>query len=96
MGAEYTRRMLEDAIRRLRDEGTVTLAVRVRPGARETAVTGVLADGSFKMDVAGKPEDGEANVALVRFLAKAFGVPADAVRILAGAGARRKMVKIGA
>ena len=81
--------------RRLAREGAVTLAIRVRPNAPRTAWKATLADGSLKVDVAAPPEEGRANAALAAWIADAVGVPHANVRIVAGAGARRKLVRVG-
>ena len=46
------------------------------------------------MRVRAAPHEGEANVALERVLAKALGVPASRVEIVAGPTARIKRVRI--
>lgn len=48
--------------------------------------------GAARLRVAAPPVDGAANAAVVTFLAKAFGLPKGAVRILAGESGRRKRV----
>lgn len=52
---------------------------------------GVL-DGVLKARVTAPAVDGAANHALVRLLADELGVPKSAVRIVAGASARQKLV----
>ena len=55
----------------------VTLAVRVQPGAKRTAVVGVYGEGDaarLKIQVHAQPIDGRANDALIEFLAEMFGV----------------------
>ncbi|HET7791154.1 MAG TPA: DUF167 domain-containing protein [Gemmatimonadales bacterium] len=69
------------------------ITVHVVPRARETAVAGRHGD-AVKIRIAAAPSDGAANEALVRFLARALGVPRGAVRIAAGAAARRKRVEV--
>jgi uncharacterized protein YggU (UPF0235/DUF167 family) len=44
--------------------------------------------------VAAPPVDGAANAALVRVLADALHVPPSAIRIVAGAAGRRKVVDV--
>jgi len=50
--------------------------------------------GGIKVRVAAPPVDGAANDELVRFLAERLGVPRAAVRLVAGAAARRKTVTV--
>lgn len=86
--------MTDALIKRLAAEGAITVAVRVRPHAKVTQIKEVMSDGSLKIDLAAVPEDSKANVALVWFLAGIFSVPASHIRILSGATARVKLVRI--
>jgi uncharacterized protein (TIGR00251 family) len=72
---------------------TLRIRVRVSPGARRTAVVGRYGDG-WKVRVAAPPEDGRANAELERHLADILGVDRRAVRIVAGARGREKVVAI--
>lgn len=76
-----------------RDDG-VLLHVRLTPKAARDAVEGceTLADGRcvLKARVRAVPEDGAANEAARRLLAKALGLAASKVRLEAGATARLK------
>jgi hypothetical protein len=49
---------------------------------------------ALKVRLAAPPVDGEANEALVRFLADALDRPRRAVRLTSGAGSRRKTVEV--
>jgi uncharacterized protein (TIGR00251 family) len=69
------------------------LTVHVQPRARRTETAGRHGD-ALKVRLAAPPVGGEANEALIRFLAMRLDVPARAVRIVAGAGGRRKIVEI--
>ncbi len=88
--------MLDVFRQRLRDDGSVTIDVRARPGAPDNRIVAVLADGSVKADLAAAPEDGAANIALVKLFAEAFGVSQHNVALTAGYSARRKRVRITA
>jgi hypothetical protein len=74
-------------------QGSVRIRVRVSPGARRTAVAGRYGDG-WKVRVAAPPEDGRANAELERHLADILGVDRRAVRIVAGARGRDKLIEI--
>ena len=82
---------------RVSQEG-LEVRVRVTPkGGRDALeAVGTLADGSpvLKVRVRAAPEDGAANAAVLRLLAKAVGRPASAARLAAGASARVKTVTI--
>ena len=81
------------------EEGSVTLQIHARPGAKVTAVVGVHGDGGdarLKIVLAAPPVDGEANAVLRSFLADAFGVAQRNVTLLRGESGRRKTVRIEA
>jgi uncharacterized protein len=63
------------------------------PGARRSEITGV-ADGRLRVRLAAPAHEGKANAELVRFLAASLQVPRSAVSLVAGAGARRKLVRV--
>lgn len=65
----------------------------MQPRAARSEVAGRHGD-AIKIRVAAPPVDGEANEALVRFLAKILGVPRSAVSITAGQAGRRKRVRV--
>jgi uncharacterized protein len=73
--------------------GGTRLRLRVKPGARKTAVTGVHG-GALKVSVAAPPEKGKANRAVVALLAKALGMPTSAVTIAAGDTSQDKVVHV--
>ncbi|KAG8516427.1 UPF0235 protein C15orf40 [Galemys pyrenaicus] len=53
--------------------GSVTVAVRARPGARASAVTGLTAE-AVCVAVAAPPSEGEANAELCRYLSRVLGL----------------------
>ena len=67
-------------------DGGVTLRVRVQPRA-------ALA-GELVVRLTAAPVEGEANAALVRFLARRLGRPASAFRLVRGAAARDKVLRV--
>lgn len=69
------------------------ISVWVSPGARRSEVAGV-ADGCLKVRVAAAAHEGKANAELVRFLAARLEVPRRTVSLVAGASARRKLVRV--
>jgi hypothetical protein len=70
-----------------------TLAVRVHPGARKNAVTGVHAE-AVKIALTAPPVDGKANEALIAFLAEALRLPRARIAIVAGLTSRSKTLRI--
>lgn len=71
----------------------VLLAVVVSPRAARTRVVGVH-DGRLKLQVASPPTDGQANDALVRFIAETLDVARAQVDVVGGHGNRRKTVRV--
>ncbi len=76
-------------------DGALQLALSVVPNARRTGLDG-LHDGALRVRLAAPPVDGRANEALVAWVAAELGLPRRAVRLLRGAGARRKQLAIDA
>jgi uncharacterized protein len=76
----------------------VRLAVRVTPRGGRDAVDGWASDPGgrpfLKVRVSAAAADGEANAALIAFLAKALKRPKSAVRIVSGETARLKSLEI--
>jgi uncharacterized protein (TIGR00251 family) len=80
------------------EAGGLALSVRLTPKGGRDAIEGIerLANGEsvLKVRVRAPPMKGEANAALVKLLARALGVPARDVHLVAGLSARIKRVKI--
>jgi uncharacterized protein (TIGR00251 family) len=70
-----------------------TLELLVQPRASRTRVVGEH-DGRLKVQLAAPPVDGEANAALVEFLADALGVRKADVVVARGETGRRKTVRV--
>ncbi len=73
--------------------GGAVLELLVQPRASRTRVVGEH-DGRLKIQRAAPPVDGEANAALVAFLAAALRVRRSDVVLLRGETGRRKTVRI--
>ncbi|MGD9943118.1 MAG: DUF167 domain-containing protein [Burkholderiaceae bacterium] len=72
--------------------GAWRIRLAVQPGAARSEVVGVH-DDCLKLRIAAPPVDGRANDEVLRFVAERLGVPRKRIRLLAGAGARRKLVE---
>jgi uncharacterized protein (TIGR00251 family) len=74
----------------------VRIAVRVQPRASRARIDGVedRGDGAaaLKVRVTEAPEGGKANAAVIKLLAKAWGLPKSAMSVVAGAKDRNKTV----
>jgi len=74
-------------------EDAVIINVRVIPRASKSEIVGIH-DGALKIRISAPPVDGAANVEIVRFLAKTFGVSKGDVFILSGETSKNKRIKI--
>ncbi len=81
----------------IRKDG-VTVSLRVTPRAVKDKIAGLapVAEGEveLKIGVTAPPEDGKANVAVIKLLAKAWKVPKSSLSIIKGATDRRKVVLV--
>jgi len=72
--------------------------LRLQPGASRARVDGlaVLDDGApvLKVRVTEPPEDGKANAALIKLLAKAWKLPKSSLSLVAGHTDRRKTLAV--
>jgi uncharacterized protein YggU (UPF0235/DUF167 family) len=68
------------------------IALRVTPGARSESIE--IGDGALLVKVRAKPQDGAANEAVLKILAKALGIATSRCHLLRGATGRDKLVQI--
>lgn len=86
--------LLPEGIVREHPDGC-TLAIRVQPGAKRTAITGVYGDdeqAALKIALQAPPVDGRANEALIGYVSGVFGVSPSAVRLIQGQTGRSKVL----
>lgn len=74
-------------------DGKITLKLHIQPGARKTAVTGTYGD-ALKIRLAAVPIDGQANAALIAFVADRLEVSKSAVGLKGGQTSRRKVLEV--
>ena len=75
----------------------VRVALRVTPRAGRDALAGLWTGGeetALAVKVAAAPDDGAANEAVLRLLARSWDVPRSTLSLVAGATARRKIVMV--
>jgi len=79
-------------------KGCLLVDLRLQPGASRAKVDGlaVLDDGAtvLKLRVTEPPEDGKANAALIKLLAKAWKLPKSSLSLVAGHTDRRKTLAV--
>ncbi len=71
----------------------VLLMLHVKPRASRDEIGGEH-DGALKVAVTAPPVNGKANAAVIKLLAKAFGVSRSSIEIVGGTSSRRKRVAI--
>jgi uncharacterized protein (TIGR00251 family) len=74
-----------------------TIRIKVTTKAKtEKVKQELLSDGSilFRVYVTAPPEDGKANDAVIKLIAKSFGVSKSAVTIIKGQTSREKVLEI--
>jgi len=81
--------------RRQETDGAVVLDIHVIPRASRTMPDGVH-DGALKVRLHAPPVDGQANQALIEWLAECLGIAKRDISLLRGATARRKQLRISA
>jgi uncharacterized protein (TIGR00251 family) len=70
------------------------LAVRVTPRASKNEIVDILSDGTIKVHLTAPPVEGQANTALLKFLAKVLDVPLKQLEVVAGTHGRNKLVSV--
>ncbi len=71
----------------------ILIRIKAVPGASHDAIAGLLGD-RLKVRISAPPEDGKANKAICKFLAKALGIKAANVVVHAGHSNPEKTVRI--
>ncbi len=74
-------------------QGAVLLRVRVQPRASRNAIR-FMPGGCIRVTLTAPPVDGQANDALCRFVAKAFGIRRRVVSLDSGARGRDKVLRL--
>lgn len=76
----------------------VRLAIRLTPRASADRILGVVVDdagrAALKAAVTAAPEDGKANAALLKLLAKTLDVPRTTLSVVSGHAHRSKLVHV--
>lgn len=71
------------------------MAIRVAPKAARNAISGKTTDElAIKVSVTAPPEDGKANAAVIKLLAKAWKLPKSGISVAKGATSRDKTLHV--
>jgi len=71
----------------------IVLKVYLQPKSSKNEIVGEYRDG-IKIKVTAPPVEGKANEALIRFLAKEFGISPSCIEIIKGQHSREKTLRI--
>jgi uncharacterized protein (TIGR00251 family) len=70
------------------------ITVRVIPRASRNEIAGVQPDGTIKIRLTAAPVEGQANKALIEYLAEVLNVAKSKIEIVAGLSGRDKLITI--
>uniref|UniRef100_A0A673G2M1 UPF0235 protein C15orf40 homolog n=1 Tax=Sinocyclocheilus rhinocerous TaxID=307959 RepID=A0A673G2M1_9TELE len=76
-------------------DGTITIAIHAKPGAKQNAVTDV-SEEAVGVAIAAPPTDGEANAELLRYLSKVLELKKSEVSLDKGSKSREKVIRVTA
>lgn len=74
-------------------KGTV-FSVRVTPGAKRSAITGLYGEGAVRISIAAPPANGKANAELRSYIAKILGIRRSGAPLIWGASSRDKRILV--
>ena len=70
------------------------LRLRVQPKASKDDFAGPYGEDEYKVTLTAPPVDGKANSHLLKFIAKAFGLPRSRIILESGAHSRSKCLRL--
>lgn len=70
------------------------ITVKVLPRSSKNEIAGIMDDGTVKVRLTAAPVDGQANKALVEFLAEVLDVAKSKIEIITGLTSKNKLVTI--
>jgi uncharacterized protein (TIGR00251 family) len=76
------------------EEEDLILHVRLQPKSSRNAFVSPYGENEFKIAICAPPVGGKANQALIKFLAKEFGLPSSRVIMESGATSRSKILRL--
>ena len=86
--------MLTEYIKKLNEEKSLYLQIKVAPGKPKTEIKDILKNNIIKINISSPPEKGKANNELIKFLSKEFGVQKNNIKIISGGSNKLKLIKI--
>lgn len=85
---------VEELRRKLQQDGSVVIEVKVIPRARTGGVSEWMSTGALKVKVAAVPEKGKANEEVCAVLAEYLRVPRRNVEVIQGHTSQQKRVRV--
>ncbi|MCM2350981.1 MAG: DUF167 domain-containing protein [Bacteriovoracaceae bacterium] len=70
-----------------------TLSLHIQPGAKKSELVGEHGE-RLKVKIKAPPQDGEANLCLIQFLADLLKLPKAKVHLISGESSRQKLVLV--
>jgi len=70
------------------------LRLRIQPKASKDAFIGPYGEEEYKVSLTAPPLDGKANEHLLKFIAKAFGLPRSRILLVSGDRSRSKCLRL--
>ena len=74
-------------------EGGIIMGIKVQPRASRNQLIGEQ-DGCLKVKLTAPPVEGEANQALINYLARLLAIPKKNIKLLKGETSRHKLIEI--
>lgn len=70
------------------------ISVQVKPGSKKGNQLEIQEDGTYLVHLKARAHDGEANNALIKFLAKELGLKQNQIEIKTGHASRTKILQV--
>jgi uncharacterized protein (TIGR00251 family) len=76
------------------EDQDLILRLRIQPKASRDAFVAPYGEDEYKITITAPPVDGQANIHLIKFLAKQFGLPRSRVSLESGETSRSKSLRL--
>jgi len=70
------------------------IKVKLIPRSSRNEVVGLMADGTIKIKITAPPVEGQANLALIKYLADKLKTPLSRIEIISGKTSHSKLISI--
>lgn len=76
------------------DQNKAVIKLKIQPRSSRNEVVGFLEDGTLKIKLSAPPVEGQANQAVIKFLAEILNLPAGNIVIISGKTSHNKLISI--